>query len=151
MVGNGGGRQFCDRKLNEEARAGRKIVLDLDAAAVLGDDARRDGQAQPGPAVFRRKVREKELVLVLGRDAVPTVRDADFDGVRVRESFCGDVNFPAGRILQRFRGVTIINIAVVTGMAPTKGMGLPFISYGNTALVAMCIMVGIITLLAREA
>ena len=46
---------------------------------------------------------------------------------------------------------TIINLAVVTGIAPTKGMGLPFISYGNTALVAMCIMVGIITLLAREA
>jgi len=46
---------------------------------------------------------------------------------------------------------TIINMAVVTGLAPTKGMGLPFISYGNTALVSLCIMIGIMTLFAREA
>ncbi len=46
---------------------------------------------------------------------------------------------------------TIINLAVATGLAPTKGMGLPFISYGNSALIASSIMIGIITLLARDA
>lgn len=46
---------------------------------------------------------------------------------------------------------TIINLAVATGLAPTKGMGLPFISYGNSALIASCMMIGIITLLARKA
>lgn len=46
---------------------------------------------------------------------------------------------------------TIINMAVATGLAPTKGMGLPFISYGNTALICTCMMIGIITLFAREA
>lgn len=46
---------------------------------------------------------------------------------------------------------TIINMAVATGLAPTKGMGLPFISYGNSALIASCMMIGIITLFAREA
>ena len=45
----------------------------------------------------------------------------------------------------------MINLAVATGLAPTKGMGLPFISYGNSALIASCMMIGIITLLAREA
>jgi cell division protein FtsW len=46
---------------------------------------------------------------------------------------------------------TMINLAVATGLAPTKGIGLPFISYGNSALIAACMMIGIITLLAREA
>ncbi len=39
----------------------------------------------------------------------------------------------------------IINLAVTTGLAPTKGVGLPFISYGNTALVTNLFMVGLIT------
>lgn len=39
---------------------------------------------------------------------------------------------------------TIINLAVTTGLAPTKGIGLPFVSYGNTALVCNMIMIGLI-------
>ena len=38
----------------------------------------------------------------------------------------------------------IINLAVTTGLAPTKGIGLPFVSYGNTSLVCNICMVGII-------
>ena len=38
----------------------------------------------------------------------------------------------------------LINMCVTTGLAPTKGMGLPFISYGNTALVCHLAMIGII-------
>lgn len=37
-----------------------------------------------------------------------------------------------------------INIAVATGLAPTKGIGLPFVSYGNTSLVCYLTMVGLI-------
>ncbi|MCR5184257.1 MAG: putative lipid II flippase FtsW [Opitutales bacterium] len=37
-----------------------------------------------------------------------------------------------------------VNMFVITGMAPTKGMSLPFISYGGSNLVTMCIFVGII-------
>jgi cell division protein FtsW len=37
-----------------------------------------------------------------------------------------------------------INILVATGLVPTKGMGLPFISYGNTSLIATMIMIGLI-------
>lgn len=39
---------------------------------------------------------------------------------------------------------TIINIAVTTGLAPTKGIGLPFISYGNTSMLCTLSMIGFI-------
>ncbi|MBT4594455.1 FtsW/RodA/SpoVE family cell cycle protein, partial [bacterium] len=37
-----------------------------------------------------------------------------------------------------------INLMVATGLLPTKGLGLPFVSYGGTALVANLFMVGLI-------
>jgi cell division protein FtsW len=44
----------------------------------------------------------------------------------------------------------VINIMVATGLAPTKGLGLPFISYGNTALVMNLCMLGIIINMVRQ-
>ena len=38
----------------------------------------------------------------------------------------------------------IINLGVATGLAPTKGIGLPFVSYGNSALISSLCMIGII-------
>jgi cell division protein FtsW len=37
-----------------------------------------------------------------------------------------------------------INIAGVMGLIPTKGMALPFLSYGGTALIVSCTAVGIL-------
>ncbi len=43
----------------------------------------------------------------------------------------------------------VINIMVSSGLLPTKGLGLPFISYGGTALVCFWCMVGFIVNAAR--
>jgi len=43
-----------------------------------------------------------------------------------------------------------INLMVVSGMVPTKGLSLPFISYGGSALVANYCMLGLIVNFARN-
>ncbi|MBV8660593.1 MAG: putative lipid II flippase FtsW [Candidatus Dependentiae bacterium] len=44
----------------------------------------------------------------------------------------------------------LINIFVSTGLAPTKGIGLPFISYGNTALACNMLIAGLILNAAHD-
>ena len=44
----------------------------------------------------------------------------------------------------------IINIAAVTGMIPTKGLPLPFISYGGSSLVYNMVSVGLLLNIARH-
>jgi cell division protein FtsW len=43
-----------------------------------------------------------------------------------------------------------INIGVVTGALPNKGLALPFISYGGSNLLAMFASVGLIFSIARK-
>jgi cell division protein FtsW len=42
----------------------------------------------------------------------------------------------------------LINAAVATGLVPTTGLPLPFISYGGTSLIFLCISVGILVNIA---
>jgi cell division protein FtsW len=43
----------------------------------------------------------------------------------------------------------IVNVGVVLGLLPTKGLALPFLSYGGSALVATLLEVGILASLSR--
>ncbi len=63
---------------------------------------------------------------------------------------------PEGRLLAM--GLTasislyaVLNMLVVTGLAPTSGLPLPFISYGGTAIVVNMVTVGILLAISREA
>lgn len=44
----------------------------------------------------------------------------------------------------------IINFCVAIGIFPTKGIGLPFVSYGNSALICNLIMIGLIINFVRS-
>ncbi|MFZ2446766.1 MAG: putative lipid II flippase FtsW [Syntrophobacteraceae bacterium] len=44
----------------------------------------------------------------------------------------------------------LLNMGVVLGLVPTKGMPLPFISYGGSAFTANCIAVGLLMSIARS-
>jgi cell division protein FtsW len=63
---------------------------------------------------------------------------------------------PFGRLLAF--GVTlslvlqgIVNMGVVLGCLPTKGLALPFLSYGGSAMIAVLGQTGVLLALAREA
>jgi cell division protein FtsW len=44
-----------------------------------------------------------------------------------------------------------VNMAVAVGMLPTKGLALPFVSYGGSALLVNMAEIGILLSVAREA
>jgi cell division protein FtsW len=72
----------------------------------------------------------------------------------LRAAFAAPDNF--GRLLAM--GVTamvmfqaLINFAVVLGMIPTKGIPLPFVSYGGSSLLAMLLATGVLLNISQQA
>ena len=47
-------------------------------------------------------------------------------------------------------GQTFINLGVNAGLLPTKGLTLPFVSYGGSSLLVCCAMIGMMLRLAHE-
>ena len=45
---------------------------------------------------------------------------------------------------------TILNSAVVTNTVPNTGIGLPFFSYGGTALMMLLAQMGIVLSISRQ-
>jgi len=44
----------------------------------------------------------------------------------------------------------IINLGAAMGIMPTKGMPMPFISYGGSALIGECVLIGLILSVQRQ-
>lgn len=55
----------------------------------------------------------------------------------------------AGLITQ-FTAQAMVNMAVNTGIAPSKGMTLPFISYGGSSMLALCVGFGLLLAFTRK-
>jgi cell division protein FtsW len=45
---------------------------------------------------------------------------------------------------------SLINFAVVLGMVPTKGIPLPFVSYGGSSLLVMLLATGVLLNVAHQ-
>jgi cell division protein FtsW (lipid II flippase) len=56
----------------------------------------------------------------------------------------------ASGIFAMFSFTTLVNMGVVAGAFPTKGLPLPFISNGGSALIANYFMVGLIAQLSSR-
>ena len=48
-------------------------------------------------------------------------------------------------------GQALINLSVVMGMLPTKGIPLPFISYGGSSLFGMLLATGVLLNISQHA
>jgi cell division protein FtsW len=49
-----------------------------------------------------------------------------------------------------FAGQAFINMGVSSGLLPTKGLTLPFVSYGGTSLIVCCVMLALVLRIDRE-
>jgi cell division protein FtsW len=69
---------------------------------------------------------------------------------RLREERDQFVILAGTGLIAQFGGQAMINIAVNTQLAPSKGMTLPFISYGGSSLIALSLAMGLLLALTRR-
>jgi cell division protein FtsW len=75
-----------------------------------------------------------------------------FCGLRIAERAADDFGrFSALGCTLMITFQAIINLAVVTGSMPTKGLALPFISYGGSSMLVSSAMIGILINVAHTA
>jgi len=73
-------------------------------------------------------------------------------GLRIAEHSSDDFGrFTALGITLMITLQALINLAVVTGLVPTKGLPLPFISYGGSSFMSSSIMIGLLINVAHTA
>src|SRR3546814_884519 len=60
------------------------------------------------------------------------------------------VIFAAAGLATQFGLQAIINMGVNTQIFPSKGMTLPFISYGGSSMIALCIGIGLLLAFTRR-
>ena len=61
--------------------------------------------------------------------------------------FAAHVCFGAGLM---FAGQVFVNMGASSGLLPTKGLTLPFVSYGGSSLIVSCVLLGVVLRVARQ-
>ena len=119
-------------------------------------DIREVGSGRTGTTNVLRTAGRKAAVLVavldLLKGALPVIfAGLIFHGLRI---ICGITNrfglYMAVGILLLISTQALVNIAVVVGLAPTKGLPLPFISSGGSSMIALMMSVGLFLNIARH-
>ena len=49
-----------------------------------------------------------------------------------------------------FSGQAFVNMGVSSGLLPTKGLTLPFVSYGGTSLIVSCVMLALVLRIEQQ-
>jgi cell division protein FtsW len=70
--------------------------------------------------------------------------------VRLLDEEDGFLVLAATALVAQFGGQAVINMAVNTQLFPSKGMTLPFISYGGSSMLALCVGMGLLLSLTRR-
>jgi cell division protein FtsW len=118
----------------------------------LGDGRQKLGFVRENHTDFIFSIIGEELGLIATLLVIAAFVAIVFCGIYIAMNSCDTFGFLLGVGITFLIGLqAFINIGVVTGALPTKGLPLPFISYGGSNLLMMLVSVGLLLSIARQA
>ena len=116
----------------------------------LGDGRQKLGFVPEHHTDFIFSIIGEELGLIATLLVVAAFAGIVLCGVSISTNSCDTFGLLLGSGITFLIGIqAFVNIGVVTGVLPNKGLPLPFISYGGSNLLMMLICVGILLSIAR--
>ena len=118
----------------------------------LGDGRQKLGFVPENHTDFIFSIIGEELGLIATLLVIAAFVAIVFCGIYIAMNSCDTFGFLLGVGVTFLIGLqAFINIGVVTGALPNKGLPLPFISYGGSNLLMMLVSVGLLLSIARQA
>ena len=118
----------------------------------LGDGRQKLGRIPEHHTDFILSVIGEELGLAATMSVIAAFVVITACGVYIAWSACDTFGMLVASGITFLIGLqAVVNIGVVTGSLPNKGLSLPFISYGGSNLVVMLMSVGLLASIARRA
>ena len=118
----------------------------------LGDGRQKLGFVPEHHTDFIFSIIGEELGLIATLLVIAAFVAIVFCGIYIAMNSCDTFGFLLGVGITFLIGLqAFINIGVVTGALPNKGLPLPFISYGGSNLLMMLVSVGLLLSIARQA
>ena len=87
------------------------------------------------------------FLLFLQLCLIATVMRISFNALKRRQSRLSYFAFGVGVL---FFGQVFVNAGMTMGMLPTKGLTMPFFSYGGSSMVVNLIIIGILLRILKE-